>query len=108
MYSDVVREARSEQEVYFLLNSYIEAVRFGDPLNLVPEVAKKLPLSDQDYVREQYERLMQLDKAPSNDNAGAVIKEALPIFSAALERLESLSGHHDKPLQGAREAVGLT
>lgn len=96
MYSDVVREAKSEQEIYFLLNSYVEAVRFGDQLNIVPPSVKTLPLRGESQVRAQYQQLVELDKASrnTNDNACLVIKEALPIFSAALERLESLNKHN--------------
>lgn len=92
MYKDVIREAKSEQEIYFLLNSYVEAVRFGDQLNVVPDPVKRLPLAGRTQVRQQYQKLVELDKSSgaTNDSANTVIKEALPIFGAALERLESL------------------
>lgn len=94
MFADVIREAGNEHEIYFLLTSYVEAVRFGDQLNLVPEPVKRLPLEGNNRVREQYQELVAaLDKATQNrnENACVVIREALPIFSAALDRLESMT-----------------
>ena len=92
MYKDVIREAKSEQEIYFLLTSYVEAVRFGDQLNVVPAPVKRLPLAGRSEVRQQYQKLVELDQTSkaATDNANLVIKEALPIVGAALERLESL------------------
>jgi|InoplaM3SPM_1038593.scaffolds.fasta_scaffold34106_1 hypothetical protein len=92
MYSNVIREARNEQEIYFLLNAYVEAVRFADQLNVVPEPLKRRPLDGRRLVKEQYQKLLELDRASgsTNDSACPVIKEALPIFGAALERLETL------------------
>jgi hypothetical protein len=97
VYSDVVREAKNEREIYFLLSSYVEAVRFGDLLNLVPEPVKRLPLEGYGHVKEHYQQLLELEKASGGmtTNACGVIREALPIFNAALERLESLSGKHN-------------
>lgn len=93
MYSNVIREARNEQEIYFLLNAYVEAVRFADQLNVVPGPLKRLPLDRQGVVKEQYQKLLEMDQASAtaNDSACLVIKEALPIFGAALERLETLN-----------------
>jgi len=90
MFRDVIREAKSEYEIYFLLTSYIEAVRFGDQLNVVPESVKDLPL-DGGRVKQQYQKLVELDRHAAG-NAKAVIDEALPIFKSALDRLEALSG----------------
>ena len=92
MYSNVIREARNEQEIYFLLNAYVEAVRFADQLNVVPEPLKRRPLDGRRLVKEQYQKLLELDRASvnTNDSACPVIQEALPIYGAALERLETL------------------
>ena len=93
MITDVIREAETEHVVYFLLTAYVEAVRFGDQQNLLPEPVKALPLTGRHQVRERFEQLViELDKASQrlNDNACVVIKEALHIFISALNRLEAL------------------
>jgi hypothetical protein len=105
MFVDVIREAKNEHEIYFLLTSYVEAVRFGDKLNLVPECAKTLPLAGIDHVRHQSQQLIvELDKASKslNDNACVVIKEALHLFGAALARLESLGDAKPQPVPERR------
>jgi hypothetical protein len=105
MFSDVIREAGNEHEIYFLLTAYVEAVRFGDQLNLVPESVKTLPLVGVGHVRHQSQQLIvELDKASRNlnDNACVVIKEALHIFSTALARLESLGDAHQQPVPERR------
>ncbi|HET6492979.1 MAG TPA: hypothetical protein VFG44_08405 [Burkholderiales bacterium] len=106
MFSDVIREAKNEHEIYFLLTSYVEAVRFGDQLNLVPQSVKTLPLGGLSHVRQQLERIAELDKAPKdlNDNACMVIKEALQLFSTAVDRLESLGDANPQPLPERRRA----
>jgi len=105
MFADVIREARNEYEIYFLLTSYVEAVRFGDQLNLVPESVKRLPLASSEHVRAQYQQLVELDKASRNrnDNGCMLIKEALPIFSAALGRLELLTVANRQPVPERRK-----
>lgn len=89
MFADVIREARNEHEIYFLLTSYVEAVRFGDQLNVVPEKVKDLPLNAS-RVRQQYQTLLELSNQGKRDSTSAVLDEALPIFGAALQRLEAL------------------
>jgi len=105
MFADVIREAKNEHEIFFLLTSYVEAVRFGDQLNLVPEGVKKLPLTGISQVRQQLQQLMvELDKASKdlNDNACVVIKEALHLFSTAVNRLESLGDAKPQPVPERR------
>ena len=115
MITDVIRDAETEHEVYFLLTAYVEAVGFGDQLNLLPEPIKTLPLTGKHQVRERFEQLViELDKASQrlNDNACVVIKEALHIFSSALSRLESLpdyksrSSHERRKCERRQVSVG--
>ena len=39
MITDVIREAKSEHEIYFLLTAYLEAIHFSDKLKPQPELA---------------------------------------------------------------------
>ena len=56
MIADEIRNAKTECDIYFLLASYIEAVRFGDKVHCgVPEHVTRLPLNDVGDVRERLE-----------------------------------------------------
>ncbi|HEX6004713.1 MAG TPA: hypothetical protein VFZ14_12025 [Burkholderiales bacterium] len=92
MFVDVIREASNPHEIYFLLTSYVEAVRFGDALNVLPDSVKRLPLDGNDQLRRQYQELIRLQNVRGrNVDGGPVIDEALSIFGAALTRLDSLA-----------------
>lgn len=94
MFADVIRQAKNEHEICFLLTSYVESVRYCDQLNLLPECVKRVPPAGMEQVREQCQQLvLELDKSSKglNDNACVVIKEALHIFSVALDRLQLLT-----------------
>ena len=106
MFIDIIRQAESEHEIYFLLTAYLEAVQFSDKLKLLPDSMERLPIASIDSVQERFRKLIvELDKASKelNDNACAVIKEAMCIFNAALNRLESLAGRQDPALAGRRK-----
>ncbi len=42
--NDVMRQATKEHEIYFLLTAYVESLRFGDELSLLPTNLTMLPL----------------------------------------------------------------
>jgi hypothetical protein len=91
MFVDVIRQADNPHEIYFLLTSYVEAVRFGDALNVLPDPVKRLPLDGDGQLRRQYEELVTLQRMrATKTDSGPVIEEALSIFGAALTRLDSL------------------
>ena len=95
MITEVIREAETEHEVYFLLTAYVEAVRFGDKLNCLSESMTSLPLTGIDDVSERFDKLIgELDVASRrlDDKTCEVIKEALYIFGAGLNHLRSLEG----------------
>ena len=95
MITDVIREAESEHQIYFLLTAYLEAVRYSDRLNLLPDAIKRLPLGGMTDVKERFEQLfIELDSESKglNHRACAVLKEALHIFSTATNRLDAMYG----------------
>ena len=88
----IIREAKTEQEIYFLLTAYIEAVQFADRLNCLSENLTRLPLSGLEELRQRSVKLVaELDAASKrlDDSVCTVIKEALEVFGVALTRLES-------------------
>lgn len=95
MITDIIYEAESEHEIYFLLTAYLEAIRFSDKLNLLSDPIEMFPINSMDNVRRRFkEFIVELDRASKglNHNACLVIKEAMLIFNIALNRLESLAG----------------
>ena len=95
--SDVVRDANTEHEIYFLITAYVESVRFADKLGLLPEPMTKLPLAGGRDLQERFTLLMsELDTASKelNDKTCAAIKEALQVFGAGIARLQFIEDAH--------------
>ena len=93
MIVDVIRKASTEHEIYFLLTSYVEAVRFGDKAKCLSEHQIRLPFHGINDVRERFGALRaELNFASKRLDAKACmhIKEALEIFSTAFDRLAML------------------
>ena len=93
MIADVIRKAESEEVVYSLLASYINAARACDKLKKLPGQIATLPMQGESDVRSRFESLMlELDTASKrlDDDACVVVKEALVIFSFAAHRLQML------------------
>ena len=94
VFTDIVRTADSDHEIYFLLTSYMEAIRFNNRAPGVPAEVTRLPLDGQDDVKERFGRLMiELDQASKglDENRCELIREALHILGTAWKRLESLA-----------------
>ena len=94
MITDVIAEARTEHEIYFLLTAYLESVRFGDKFGLLPEHVTKLPVSGLADVKRRFDDLrMERDQAlfQSNDRSRMFISEALSVVGTARDRLTWLA-----------------
>ena len=101
MFADVIRKANTEQEIYFLLTSYIEELNSVEKPHRMSEQVMSLPLSDAADVRRRFEQLIiELDGASKrlDDYSCMVIREAVHILGTALSRLDMLDGRRD-PLQ---------
>ena len=91
--NDVIREARSEHEVYFLLTAYVEAVRYVDRMNLLPAQVRELPLNGMDDVKARFDGLKaELGQLSHGDDSRslAIVKESADILGDALARLQFL------------------
>lgn len=100
MVADIIRNANTEHEIYFLLASYIEAVRFCDKLHCMSERITRLPLNGVADVRERFEQLIiELDAASRrlDDKSCTVIREGMHILGSALNRLGVLDEQHYRP-----------
>ncbi len=93
MFVDIIRTADSEHEIYFLLTSYIEAVRFSNRFSATLEHLTRFPLHGVNDVNERFEKLVEeLDEASKrlDDHGCVLIREALHIIGTALNRLQSI------------------
>lgn len=101
--TDVISEAGTEHEVYFLLTAYLESVRFGDRLGLLPERITRLPLSGLADVTQRFNALRtERDHAMmhSNDRTRVFLAEALHVVGTARDRLSRLAPPDDgSPVQ---------
>ena len=91
--SDVIRDAVSEHEIYFLLTAYVDAVRYGDKPSALPGTMRDLPFVGVEDVRArvlslQCELAKPLLETRIEDRS--VVQEAMHIFRLALSRLEAL------------------
>lgn len=101
MFADVIRNANTEQEIYFLLSSYIAEVQSVEKPHRMSEQITRLPLNDVADVRRRFEQLIiELDGASKrlDDYSCMVIREAVHILGAALNRLTVLEEQrHGRP-----------
>ena len=95
MLRNVIVEARTEYEIFFLLTAYLESVRYCDKLNLLPEDITRLPCSGIDDVRTRLERLDAGLRAPQQGEyqarANAIVRESVDVLHASLDRLQQLA-----------------
>jgi CheY-like chemotaxis protein len=104
MFTDVIRTAENEHEIFFLLTSYAEAVRYDRPIQPLPEAITRLPVRGVADVWERFDQLVpELDAASKrlDDKAVALIKQALHTYGTALGRLQTL----DREKSGAATAA---
>ena len=92
--NDVIREAKSEHEVYFLLTAYVEAVRYVDRMSSLPASVRDLPLNGVDDVKARFDGLRaELGQTPGgrpDTRSLAIVKESAGILGDALARLQFL------------------
>lgn len=92
--ADIIRTASTAREVYFLLASYVEAARYGDPSERLPAELRRLPIDGAIDLASRVYRLRAAFAAPLDvldEQDRAIVKEALEIFGCALKRLKYLA-----------------
>ena len=91
--ADAIREAETAYVVYFLLEAYLNTASRREALKDLPARIVVLPLTGRHDTKSRFALLMrELDAASKrlDDAACTAIKEAITVFSAALQRLEFL------------------
>lgn len=96
---DAICEADSEHEIYFLLTAYVEAIRHCDKLGALPERLTRLPFPGAEDLKIRVEAL-RADFGEIGERDRAVLREAIEIFCAAIERLDMLAmdTHDEMPI----------
>lgn len=90
---NVILDAASEHEIYFLLTSYVEALRYCRQLDCLPAPVARLPLAGLDDVRVRFSALaVSLADAsrPLDQRTRVALSEAACVLGAALHRLSAL------------------
>ena len=88
---DAIERAGNEQEIFFLLAAYVDTVRHGDQLNLLPWQVRDLPLAGSDDLKARIYGLQMRATATDVDHGvRLVVKETIDVFRTALRRLAFL------------------
>lgn len=93
MLKDVILEADSEHEIFFLVTAYLEALHHCDRLDALPGYLKRMPLGGPDDLKTRFERARaELSKYAEQRESWPrlVFEEAAEVFRAALNRLQRL------------------
>lgn len=96
---NVILDAGNEHEIYFLLTSYVEAMRYCRQPDCMLDCVARLPLAGLDDVRVRFSQLVVslADMArPLDPRTRAALTEAACIFGAALHRLSALKMEESK------------
>lgn len=99
MITNAIRSAESEEEVLFLLTTYVESARTSGRFHFLPERAVALPLVDGECVRSRLTNMLyELDEASRScdDYTRDVLHEAVHIFGRALEQIHAIKHRHEQ------------
>ena len=95
---DSIERAGNEQEIFLLLTAYVETVRHGDQLNLLPWQVRDLPLAGSDDLKARIHGLHVRGIVSEIDHSiGHVVEEAIDVFRTALRRLAFLRADRGLP-----------
>jgi hypothetical protein len=88
---DAIERAGNEHELFLLLAAYVETVRHGDELNLLPWQVRDLPLAGSDDLKARIYGLQVRGTVSDVDHGTRlVVEETVDVFRTALRRLAFL------------------
>ncbi len=98
MNCETIRNAKSDEMIYFLLSAYWEAAQIE---TVLPEALRSLPITGLDNMKARHwQLLMLLVTEPALPEASrALLKEALQVVHVALGRLYALERAQGRVLQ---------
>jgi hypothetical protein len=82
---DAIERAGNEHEIFFLPAAYVEMVRNGDQLNLLPRQVRNLPLAGSDDLEARI-----VSDSDVDHGICLVVEETIDVFRTALRRLAFL------------------
>ena len=91
----VMKGLNSDTAIYFLLTSYVEAIRSSSCTWPVSDSVLQLPLLGRSDIEERCRLLQRRTQTMgrfSTAQQRAQLKEALDVFACAVERLQALGG----------------
>jgi hypothetical protein len=92
---DAIERAGNDQEIFFLLTAYVETVRYGDQLNLLPWQVRDLPLAGSDDLKARiYGLQVRRTVSDVDHDIRLVVEETIDVFRTALRRLTVLQADH--------------
>ena len=95
---DAIERANNEQEIFLLLTSYVETVRQGDHVKLLPWQVRDLPLAGSDDLKARIYGLQLRAMPPDVDHSTRlVVEETVEIFRTALRRHAFLQANCGAP-----------
>ena len=97
---DAIERAGNEHEIFFLLAAYVEAVRCGDQLNLLPWQMRDLPLAGTDDIKMRLHSLqLSLQRIASDvgNKDHCLIEEAITVYQAVLRRAAQIHSEDGPP-----------
>jgi hypothetical protein len=93
--TEAIRTATTEHVVYFLLTAYVETLDYYDPpRSFVPEHVRRLPVTEFSDVSNRLRALRTAIEQYTRSKIRPLIKEAVEVFTAALQRLRVLQNVH--------------
>lgn len=108
MITDEIRNSESTNDIYHLLNSYIELSLHNEkPHCKVPQEVMRLPLDNVDDLKQRFDHLIvALDAASKrlDNNSCRILKEGVHVFGSALQRLRAIDERQHR-LQGITPPV---
>jgi len=88
---DSIERAGNEQEIFLLLTAYVDTVRHGDQLNLLPWQVRDLPLAGSDDLKARIYGLQVCGIASDVDHSiRLAVEDTIDVFRTALRRLAFL------------------
>lgn len=101
MLTEAIRDAQTEQAVYFLLTAYIETLGYSDTYG-ISEKVKRLPIGSKTDVRNRLGVMRNALHAPAATEPAVrrILEEATDVFGTAFRHLRKLYAQSrlpDKP-----------
>lgn len=109
MMHNLILDATNKYEIYFLLTAYLESVRYGDKLGMLPKELTRLPCSGIDDIWQRLDALraeLQSPHAASHEPREAILREAAATLGASVRRLRQLDGEAPAALHEDGIAAG--